>query len=58
MYRALVAAAYVAVAFYFLRSYRRRITWFGVIASILWPLALAFAIGVVIRLDDDDVMML
>ena len=58
MVRAIVAAVYLAVTFYFLRSYRRRMTLFGVIASVLWPLALAFALGAVIMLNDDEVMML
>lgn len=57
MVRAVVAAVYLMVTFYFLRSYRR-LTLFGVIASVLWPLALAFALGAVITLNDDDAMML
>jgi hypothetical protein len=56
VYRALVAAAYVAVAFYFLRSYRPHPTLFGMVVSILWPVTLAVAIGSLVTLDDDALM--
>jgi hypothetical protein len=52
MARALFAAAYAAVALYFLRSYLPRPTLFGVIVSIVWPITLALTLGWLV-LDDD-----
>jgi hypothetical protein len=49
----LLLSAYAAVAVYFLRGYLKRPTVAGVIASLLWPLALALTLAWLMMLDDD-----
>jgi hypothetical protein len=53
MARVLIAAAYAAVALYFLRGYRPRPTLLGVIVSVLWPVSLAIAVGALTTIDED-----
>jgi p-aminobenzoyl-glutamate transporter AbgT len=48
-------SAYAAVAVYFLHGYRKRPTVVGVIASLLWPLALALTLAW-LAMQDDDVL--
>jgi hypothetical protein len=53
MAKVLFAAAYAAVALYFLRSYLPRPTMFEVITSLLWPLSLALTLAWLMMIDDD-----
>jgi hypothetical protein len=48
-------SAYAAVAVYFLRGYLKRPTVAGVIASLLWPVALGLTLAW-LAMQDDDVL--
>jgi hypothetical protein len=53
MAKVLFAAAYAAVALYFLRGYLPRPTMFDVMASLLWPLSVALTLAWLMTIDDD-----
>ena len=50
----ILLSAYAGVAVYFLSAYLQRPTVAGVVASLLWPLALALALAWLMMVDDDD----
>jgi hypothetical protein len=50
----ILLSAYAGVAVCFLRAYLQRPTVAGLIASLLWPIALALALAWLMMVDDDD----